>query len=127
MSSNPNDGLLIVPSSEPFEKSTQRIVVPVYVCDGLLEAMHIQLRHPSKHQLKAVFCRAFFALDLEKLVKRTVESCHTCAALQKVPARFHEQSTSLPPEKVGVKFSADVMKRYNQCILLLREDISSFS
>ena len=40
LSSSPNDRLLIVPSSEPFEKSAQRIVVPASVCNGLLEAMH---------------------------------------------------------------------------------------
>ena len=127
LSTTPNDKLLIIPASEPFKQTKQRIVIPTSVSDGLLMALHIQLQHPSKHQLKKVFCRAFFALDLDKLVDKTVDCCHTCAALQKVPARFHQQTTSKPPEIIGAKYSSDVMRRCNQCILILRESISSYT
>ena len=35
LSTSPNDKLLIVPSSEPFKQTTQRIVIPTTVSDGL--------------------------------------------------------------------------------------------
>ena len=38
-----------------------------------------------------------------------------------------EQSTSAPANIIGCKYSADVVKRFGQCILVLREDISSFT
>ena len=127
LSTTPNDKLLIVESSEPFKRPSQRIVIPVSVVDGLLTALHLQLKHPTKSQLKSVFLTAFFALDLDKLISRTIDACHTCATLKKIPARFHQQSTSDPPDTIGVKYSADVMRRYGQFVLLLRESISSYT
>ena len=127
LSSVPNDGLLIVPSNEPFKKSTQRIVIPRTVVDGLLTAIHIQLKHPTKHQLKRIFSRGFYCLDLDKLVNIVVDNCHTCTALKKVPSLFHEQSTSDPPDQIGTHYSTDVLKRDSQAIMVLRESISSYT
>ena len=44
-----------------------------------------------------------------------------------VPTKFHQKSTSVPAATIGSKFSADVIKRNSQIILLLREDISSYT
>ena len=118
--------LLIVKHSEPFRPSTERIVIPRSVAEGLLTALHIQLCHPSKHQLKLVFTRAFFALDMDSMVSRVVDGCHTCAALKNVPSKYHEQSTTVP-DKIASSFSADVLRGNSQFILLLRESISSFT
>lgn len=60
------------------------------------------------------------------MVNRVVDGCHTCAALKNIPSRFHEQSTSAP-SKIGSRFSADVLRESGQCILVLRESISSFT
>ena len=127
LSTSPRDNLLIVTSSEPFKQTTQRIVIPTSVSDGLVTALHLQLNHPSRYQLKAVFNRAFFALDLNRIADQVTDSCHTCAALKKIPAKFHQQTTSESIDRIGEKYSSDVMKRYGQCILLLRESISSYS
>ena len=127
LSSIPSDGLLIVPSGEPFKKSGQRIVIPRGVVDGLLTALHLQLKHPTKHQLKLVFSRGFFCLDLDKAVNLLVDNCHTCTALKRVPNLFHQQSTSDHPDKIGTRYSTDVMKRNCQSILVLRESISAYT
>ena len=121
-----SDGLLVVKHIEPFKSATERIVIPRSVSEGLITALHIQLNHPTKHQLKMVFGRTFFALDMDSIVGRVVDGCHTCAALKNIPSKFHSQSTSAP-DKIGSTFSSDVLRGSGQCILVLRESISSFT
>ena len=127
LSNSPSDGLIIVEQEVPFQASRQKIVVPRDIVDGLLTALHLQLRHPSKHQLKQVFCRGFFALDLDQAISRVVEGCHSCAALKKVPTQFKGQSTSPPPDKLGISVAGDIINREGQSIFLLRENVSSLT
>ena len=84
-------------------------------------------QHPSKHQLKLVFSRYFFALDLDHLSASVSESCDICSALLKVPSALHEQSSSDPPTAVGREFAADIVKRHRQLILVFREIVSSYT
>lgn len=128
LSTSPNDGLLIVPQEVTLGKKRQRIVVPRDILDGLLTALHLQLQHPSKYQMKQVFMRGYFALDADKAIDRTVDTCHVCASLKKVPTRFREQSTSVPEDEgVGRRYSADVIKRERQKIMVIREYVTSYS
>ena len=53
---------------------------PLGVLDRLLTTLHIQLSHPSSHQLKMVTKQYLFALDMDKAIKRVVRSCTSCAA-----------------------------------------------
>ncbi|KAJ8369657.1 hypothetical protein SKAU_G00096850 [Synaphobranchus kaupii] len=101
--------------------------VAAEVLDGLLTALHIQLAPPTCHQLKAVVKRYLYALDLDKAVERVSDGCHSCAALRRSPGAKVEQSTSPPPDAVGVSFAADVLKRSRQVILVLRETVTSFT
>lgn len=121
------DGLLVVPNSEPLAPFRERIVVPRQVLEGLLTALHIQLNHPSAHQLKQVTHRYFFALDLDSAAERISDSCHVCASLRKTPHLLVEQSTSDPPDAVGNTFAADVIRRCRQMIFVLRECVTSYT
>ena len=76
------DGLLIVRDSPPFQPNRERIVVPRSVVDGLLTALHIRFSHPSKYQLKRLFTRYFFALDVDRALKAVWDSCHHCQSLK---------------------------------------------
>ena len=64
------DGLLVVKRNEPLAPTRECIVVPRQVLEGLLTALHIQLGHPSSHQLKAVTKRYLYALDIDKAIDR---------------------------------------------------------
>ena len=119
--------LLVLRQSTPFRPIMDRVVIPRQISDGLLTALHLQLGHSSVNQLKQVFSRAFFCLDMDSKAKKVVDNCYECAALKKVPSMYNKQSTSVPANVIGVKYSIDVMKRYTQNILLIREDISSYS
>ena len=121
------DGLLVVKRNEPLAPTRECIVVPRQVLEGLLTALHIQLSHPSSNQLKAVTKRYLCALDIDKAIDRVTQACHQCAALRETPKAREEQSTSLPPDAVGVSFAADVIKRSRQLILVLRECVTSFT
>lgn len=121
------DGLLIVKRNEPLTPTRECIVVPRQVVDGLLTALHIKLCHPSSHQMKMVVRRYLFALDLDKAIDHISESCHHCASLRQTPHTRIEQSTSAPPDAVGVSFAADIVKRARQFILVLRECVTSYT
>ena len=121
------DGLLVVKRTHPFSPPTDTIVVPRPVLDGLLTALHIKLNHPSRNQLLLVFQRHFYALDSSEAITRVSSACHTCASLMKTPSCTVPQSTEDPPEVVGISFACDVIKRYKQMILVVRECATSFT
>ncbi|KAJ8388923.1 hypothetical protein AAFF_G00126790 [Aldrovandia affinis] len=107
------------------QASTDCIVVPRAVLDGLLNSLHIKLDHPTATQLKAVVQRYFYALDMDAAVQRVTNGCHRCAALKKAPVFMSDQSTCDPPEVVGSTFAADVFRRDRQFILVVRECVTS--
>lgn len=121
------DGMLVVRRNEPLVPSTELIIVPRSVLDGLITALHIKLDHPSKHQLELVMKRFFYALDLTKAINHSYNACHTCLSLQKFPDSLVKQSSDDPPETVGFSFAADILKRDRQLILLLRETVTSYT
>ena len=122
-----NDGLIVVREDHAFNHTRERTVVPRAVLDGLLTALHIRFAHPSQNQLKRVFNRYFFALDADKALGLTTANCHHCSSLKTFPKHFQPQSSELPPDRIGVSFAADVMRRYRQHILVLRETVSSYT
>ena len=121
------DGLLVVPQNEPLAPTRERIVIPRQVLDGLLTALHIQLCHPSCHQLKQVAHRYLFALDMDKAIEDVSMNCHTCASLRNTPHVVVEQSTCEPPDTVGVSFATDIVRRNRQYIIVLRECVTSYT
>lgn len=121
------DGVLIVRRNDPLQPTSELVVVPRQVLDGLVTALHIKLDHPSRHQLQLIMKRHFFALDMTKAVERVSDTCHTCASLSRFPDALIEQSTDDPAESVGVSFAADVIKRHRQLVLVLRETTTSYT
>ena len=54
-------------------------------------------------------------------------ACTHCTSLKSIPSHLYPQSSTPPPDKIGVSFSLDVMRRYRQYAVILRETISSFT
>ena len=121
------DGLIVIKQPTPFKPTSTRIVVPRHVSDGLMTAIHLNMNHPSLNQLKLLFSREFFCLDMDSIARMVTDQCHVCTSLKKLPTIYHQQSTSVPENIIGSKFSADIVNRFSQCILLLRESITSFT
>lgn len=122
-----NDGLLVVRSDDPFQPARELIVVPKGVLDGLLTSLHIKFNHPTVNQLKKVFGRYFFALSLDKGIDAVSSACHHCASLMRLPTHMSPQTSVPPPHGVGTTFAADVLRRYRQFILILRETVTSYT
>ena len=101
--------------------------MPRSVLSGLLTALHIRFHHPSKYQTKHLFNRYFFTLDTDKAIETLTSSCHHCQSLKAIPQHLQPQSSSDPPATIGVAFAADIVKRYCQLILVLRETVSSYT
>ena len=121
------DALMVVRRDDPLVTTRELIVVPRQVLLGLLTALHVKLDHPSCHQLGLVVRRFFYALDMDRAIAQVTKSCHQCASLQNIPHTLISQSTSDPPDAVGVTFAADVIKRERQLVFVLRESITSFT
>jgi hypothetical protein len=119
--------MMVVKDVLPFSKARERIIVPRAVLSGLLTALHYKFVHPTHHQMKALFNRYFFALDFDKTGTAISSSCIHCSSLQKVPKYVRPQSSEEPPKRIGTSFAADIIKRYKQLILLLRETVSSYT
>ena len=122
-----NDGLLVVKRIDPLCPVRESIVVPRSILHGLLTALHLKLGHPTPHQTKTVVKRYFFALNMDDAINQVCSSCHLCQSLQTFPKHLIEQSTSDPPEQLATQFSADVLRRNLQYILVVRENVSSFT
>ena len=97
-----HDGLLVTRRTEPFHSLRECVTVPRHVLEGLLTSIHIQLDHPTPHQLKKVAHRYMFALDMDRAIDEISTNCHQCAALKKAPRTVVEQSCTDPPAGVGV-------------------------
>ena len=115
----------LVKRNAPLVPTRECIIIPRQVLDGLLSALHVHLSRPSSHQLKIVTQRYLFALDMDKAVDRVTTSCLHCASLRTGATTVVKQSTSPPPETVGISFAADIIKRAKQFILVLHECITS--
>ena len=121
------DGVMVVCQDKPLTMRQELIVVPREVLHGLLTALHVNLCHPTSCQLKASVQRYFYALDLTQSIELVTSGCHQCSALKKTPHFAVEQSTGDPPEALGAMFAADVLRRENQFVLVLRECVSSYT
>ena len=62
-----NSDLLVHRKSNPFHPKFETIPITQNLLCGLINALHIKLKHPSKTQFKKVWHRYFFALDADKL------------------------------------------------------------
>ena len=120
------DGLLVRRLVKPLIASEQ-IVIPQQTLPGLITALHLRLNHPTSHQLSKVFSRYFFALNHEKAITESTNSCHHCSSIKDIPSSLISQSTSKPPTAVGNNYSADVIKRCKQKIFIIRETATSYT
>ena len=122
-----NEGILVVAHCEPFLPKKDLIVVPQAVLKGLLTSLHISLNHPTVGQLTKVFNRDYFALRSAPAVKLVWENCSTCQSLKKIPNELHTQTSVDYPLSPASSVAADVIRRYKQKILFMRDTFSSFT
>lgn len=121
------NGLIVVHKVLPMGIPVDLIIVPEFMIKGLLTALHLKLNHPTIGQLKKVFDRHFFGLNVQDYITEVTHHCHVCAALRTIPNEVPEFSTTRPMDSPGVEFSADVIRRKSQFIFMLRDNFSSYT
>ena len=123
-----SDGVYKVKHTDPesgIEYSA--ISVPLQMYPGLLQAIHLRLRHPLKTQLLRLSKRYFYGVGMEQLISEITDACYTCAKLKRLPPDLLKDENTELVEQVGQEFAADVVQRDKQAILIVREKLSSFA
>ena len=123
------DGLLVVKRAVPFQaEPAELIVVPRDYGYTLGKALHHHLDHPNPTQMRRQFSRKYFMLDEEKTLKEDYNHCsYPCQALRRLPLEVMEYHTDTKPNTVGSHFNCDIMEESKQKIMVLRENLSSFT
>ncbi len=120
------NGVMIRRKPNAFGRDYELIIVPQDLVSGLMSVLHIRLGHPTKTQFRKLWDRHFFALNADDSIGDCTKLCNLCASLKTVPKELFEQTTTGLPETVGESFSADVIRRTSQKILVMMEKLSSF-
>ena len=123
---NRSKTLLVVRKQDPFVGSRELIYVPKEISSGLILALHLTFNHASKSQLKKLFDRHFYSTGSSIRIDEIVNDCNLCNSLKKVPRELFSQSTSVSTVP-GKQLSADVMCRFGQKVLVVRDMLTSFT
>ena len=120
------DQLVTVAHTDPLGNRYQAISVPSVLFPGLIHALHFKLSHPSKAQLTKLVARHFYTPGYQRIIEEVTNACETCAALSQLPQEMFTESTG-DIDGFSSNFSADVIERNGQNILIVREKLSSFT
>ena len=121
-----SDGLIVVSTVDQNCGETNAISVPTEIFPGLIQAIHLKLHHPSKMQLLKLCNRYFYSPGFGRVIEEISNNCIVCASLRKLPKEIFSESTT-KTSVFGKNFSADVICKHNQKILLIREKLSQFT
>ena len=124
------DGLLVVkikPSDLSGNIERERIVVPKPLVPALLYHMHNHNDdHPVRTQQKSLFLRQFYAIGLDKHLDLLYQNCYHCSVVQKLPKEVIQSESKTEVDGPQTHFHADVIKRAQQNILVVKDHFSSF-
>ena len=120
------DGLITVMHTETGGARYQTISVPSSMYPGLIQALHLLLKHPSKLQMQKLANRYFYCPGYTRIIDDISDNCAVCASLKQLPSELLSESTA-QVDNFGANFSADIIKQHGQLILLCREKLSQFT
>ena len=120
------DGVLYVNKISNKLVSYDRIIIPRSFGYGFLLAMHHNLACLTINQLEKNFSRAFFTLDLNKLVKYINDNCTRCLSFKQLPKFIDCFKPNEVPEAPGTSFTVDVIKMEKKLIIASVENFSGY-
>ena len=126
------DGLVVAKNedkAQPFlVKKQERIVIPREFAFTYTAVLHRKFNHPNKTQMLRMFNRRFYMLNAEEVISRVTESCeYPCRAMKQLPKETFEFQVETKPTVAGKYFNADVLQESGQKILVLRENLTSYT
>ena len=122
-------GLIVSLKQIPFQpRPEELIVIPRPYSFTFSKALHVQLNHPLPNQMLKQFSRQYFMLDEAKILQQVFDTCDVpCQASKILPKEVLKFKTETKPDKLGQYFNADVMEESGQKILVIRENLTSFT
>ena len=122
------DGLIVSHHHLPScSKPEELIVIPRHYAFTFSEALHVKFNHPILSEMRTQFSRHYFMLDEAKVLQQMLDSCDIpCQASKFLPKEI-PQLAEAKPEKLGQFFTADVMEESCQNILVICENLTSFT
>ena len=125
-----HDGLLVVNETLPMEiKPVQQIVVPRDYALSLVTLLHNDddHEHPSMNQTLELIKRKYFIFDVRKIIEEVHNKCLRCASRKKISPSIVSLQTETKSQCPGTYCNADVLVRSKQKILLVRDNLTSFT
>ena len=127
-----NNGLMISKTedkSQPFLLQKQkRIVIPREFSYTYVTILHKKFNNPNKSQIMKMFNRQFYKLNAEEVISKVAQACvYPCQAIKKIPKEAYDYQVETKPTIAGTFFNADVLQEACQKILILRDNLTSFT
>ena len=115
--------------SQPFQTNkTSRIVIPREFAYSYSVILHRKFAHPLPGQMLKLFNRNFFMLDAAAVIKQVTDNCDfPCQATKVIPKETLQFTTETKPSAAGTFFNADVLVDSSQKILVIRDNLTSFT
>ena len=123
------EGLLVVEKQMPFQaRPAELIVIPRSYAPNICRIIHNKLDHPVPSQMKKLFSKSYFTLDSDTVLKEVYDTCEVpCQASRILPKETMEYKTETKPLTAGSFFNADVMEEARQKVLVLRDNLTSYT
>ena len=121
--------LLVCRKPVPFQsKPAELIVIPRSHAFTFAKALHVKLDHPLPHQFRLRFARQYCILDKKNVLQSVYDTCDVpCQASRILPKETLKFTTKTKPEIPGNFLNADVMIESKQKILVVRDNLTSFT
>ena len=105
------------------------IVIPRDFAVSIVTLLHNDDKydHPSANQMLELTKRKFFIFDIKKVAQEVFNNCIKCMADKKIRPMITNLETQTRAECPGTFLNADVLKRNKQKILVLRDNLTSFT
>ena len=127
-------GLLVVKTTLPYEtKPSDLIVIPRGYSESILTLLHHKYldndvgAHQNVSQLIESTKRKFFIFELNKIAQKVVEDCKLCSSRKRLPKDLVTFDTGTKAEIPGTFFNADVLNIQKRKILVIRDNLTSFT
>ena len=122
-------GLVVSLHQLPFHpKPEELIVIPHSYAFTFAKVLHVKLNHPIPSQMRKQFSRQYFMLDEAKILQEVFDTCDVPCQVSRIhPKEVLQFSTETKPDKLGQFFNADVMEESMHKILIICENLTSFT
>ena len=71
--------------------------------------LHVNLNHPTKHQLETTFLRNFYGISVNKFVKKAHNLCEQCVTTDKLPEPIKKYTSTIETSIPGTYMAADIL------------------